>query len=187
MAQNILVQLQEALGYPALLKIDPNTDVVKENNENTSEDAFSQAAIPAILTGMYKYVQSEAGATDFLTTQNRPNWMEVLFATHKKEAIQTIAAYAKQSNEDPLAKMNTIANKASELILLQIGDATVDNLRQYFKSQKAEILLYLPTALGIGELLNDAMLDDTINRMEGPITNLMQSIGNVFNTPIKPS
>ncbi len=188
MATNLIEEVQVAMAYPTLQKIDPNTDVVKEDNHTPDEHTFSQAAIPAILTGMYKYVQTEQGATDYMLLSSRTNWMEVLYANHRKDAIQAIASYAKQSSEDPLTKMNAIANKACEIVQHHVGNtATVQELQQYFKAQKNDILLYLPTALNIGELLNDAMLDDTVNKMEGPISSLVQSIGNAFASPIKPN
>jgi hypothetical protein len=43
--------------------------------------------------------------------------------------------------------------------------------------------MYLPAALQIGVLLNDDTLDDATNKMEGPISSLMQKIGAAFSNP----
>ena len=46
------------------------------------------------------------------------------------------------------------------------------------------ILQMRPYALKMGELLHDNTLDDNTNKMEGPISSLMQSIGSVFSKPV---
>jgi hypothetical protein len=185
MSINLLETIQQNLGYPALQKIDPNTQQVVENEKTPAEDTFSQAAIPAVLTGLYKYVQSDEGAEDFFRGSNSSNWVGKIFDDNKKEVIQTISAYAKQSNEDPIAKMNAIANEAVKVVKENLSaDATAKEVKLFFSNQKSNILLYLPAVLNMGELLHDTTLDDKTNKMEGPVSSLMQSIGVAFSGPV---
>jgi hypothetical protein len=185
MSINLLETIQQNLGYPALQKIDPNTQQVVADDKTPDEDKFSQAAIPAVLTGLYKSVQSDEGATAFLRGDNSTNWVSKIFDDNKKEAVQTISSYAKQSNEDPIAKMNAIANEAVKVVKENLpAEATAKEVKTFFGNQKNTILLYLPAALNMGELLHDTTLDDKTNKMEGPISSLVQNIGNAFSSPI---
>ena len=185
MSINILETVQQNLGYPALQKIDPNTQQVVEDDKTPDEHKFSQAAIPAVLTALYKYVQSDDGAEDFLRGDNSSNWVSKIFDDNKKEAIQKISAYARQSNHDPIAKMNAIANEAVKVVKENLSaDAPSKDVKIFFNNQKNNILLYLPAELNMGELLNDTTLDDKTNKMEGPMSSLMQSIGTAFSGPV---
>ncbi len=184
MSINLLEAVQQNLGYPALQKIDTTTDQVVENDKTPDEDKFSQAAIPSVLTALYRFVQSDEGATDILQKDVTTNWVAIIFDDNRKEAVQTIAAYAEQSKEDPIAKMNEIANEAVRIMKETLSaDAGVKEVKVFFTDQKSNILLYLPPALHMGELLHDNTLDDNTNKMEGPISSLINSIGSIFSTP----
>jgi hypothetical protein len=168
-----------------LQKIDPNTQQVVADEKTPDEHKFSQAAIPAVLTGLYKYVQLDEGAEDFLRGNNYSNWVGKIFSDNKKGAIQIISAYAKQSNQDPVAKMNAIADEAVKVVKANLpADASAKEVKLFFNNQKNNILLYLPAGLNMGDLLNDTTLDDKTNKMEGPISSLMQSIGSAFSKPV---
>ena len=183
MSIDLLTTVQQNLGYPALQKIDPNTQQVVADEKTPDEDTFSQAAIPAVLTAMYKYVQSDEGATAFLQADDSASWIDKIFDDNKKEVVQTIAAYAKQSGEDPVAKMNAIAIEAAKVVKAHLPEAAgIKEVKAFFKAQKATILLYLPADLNMGELLHDNTLDDNTNKMEGPVSSLIQSIGAAFST-----
>ena len=185
MSINLLETIQQNLGYPALQKIDPNTQQVVADEKTPDEHKFSQAAIPAVLTGLYKYVQSDEGAEDFLRGDNSSNWAGKIFSDNKKEAIQIISAYAKQSNQNPVAKMNAIADEAVKVVKGNLpGDASAKEVKLFFNNQKNNILLYLPAGLNMGDLLHDTTLDDKTNKMEGPISSLMQSMGSAFSKPV---
>ena len=66
------------------------------------------------------------------------------------------------------------------------ADASIKEVKTYFSGQKNNILLYLPAVLNIGELLNDSTLDDKTNKMEGPLSSLMQNIGCLLYTSPSP-
>ncbi len=181
---NLLEKVQQNLGYPALQKIDLSTDKIIEDTATPAEDKFSQAAIPAVLTALYKYVQTDEGATAVLNGNDDTKWITKIFDEHKKDAIQIISSYAKQSSENPLDKMYRIANETVKIAKESIGESgTILDVKIFFAAQKNDILLYLLPTLKIGELLNDNTLDDDTNKMEGPISSLMHSLGNVFTNP----
>jgi hypothetical protein len=185
MSINLLEKVQENLGYPALQKIDPNTQQVVAGENTPAEDKFSQAAIPAVLTALYKYVQSDEGAAALLLDDNSSKWVGKIFDDTKKEAIQTIAAYASRSNAETIIKMNEIANEAVKLVKENLpANAAIKEVKLFFSNQKNNILLYLPAALNMGELLHDNTLDDNTNKMKGPISSLIQNIGGMFSNPV---
>jgi hypothetical protein len=168
MSVNLIKTIQENLGFPPLQKIDPNTELPANDKDENFGNKFGEAAIPAVLN-----------------IKNSNNWMAEIFDDNRKEAIQKIAAYAKQSNEDPVAKMNAIANEAIKLAKENMpADAGIKDVKLFFSNQRNNILLYLPAELKMGELLHNDTLDDNTNKMEGPVSSLMQSIGSAFSNPV---
>jgi hypothetical protein len=173
-----LQTVQQNLGYPALQKVDPNTKQVADDNSTPAEDKFSQAAIPAVLTALLTYGETDDGANEILGGTNDVQWISKLFDENKKEAVQIISSYAKQSNDDPIAKINEIAAEAANVIRTEVGEkGTIKDVKLYLSNQKVDILLYLLPTLKMGDLLNDNTLDDETNKMEGPISSLMNSFG----------
>lgn len=184
MSINLLETVQQNLGYPPLHKIDPNTQQVVKDDETQPEGKFSQAAIPAVLSGLFNYVQSDEGASNFLKSNNTTSWVDIIFNGNRSEAIQTISLYAKNSNSEGINKMNAIAREAIKIVKKNLPEtADIKDVKVFFSKQKNNILLYLPTALHMGELLHDNTLDDNTNKMEGPISSLMHTIGAAFSTP----
>ena len=184
MSVNLLKTIQENLGYAPLHKIDPVTQQPATDKDEVVANKFSQAAIPAVLTGLYRYVQTDEGAAALLSIKNSNDWIQKIFDDNRKEAIQTISAYAQHSDEDPVARMNDIANEAVKVTKENLAaDAGIKEVKDFFSEQRNNILLYLPAELKLGELLHDNTLDDNTNKMEGPISSLMQSIGSAFSKP----
>jgi len=185
MSVNLIKTIQENMGFSPLNKIDPNTGQPVTDKDEVVSNKFSQAAIPAVLTGLYRYVQSDEGADEFLNSDGSTNWVSKIFDDNRKEAIQTISEYARQSNHDPVAKMNEIANEAVKVAKENMAaNAGIKEVKDFFSNQTKNILLYLPAELKMGELLHDNTLDDNTNKMEGPISSLMQSIGSAFSKPV---
>ena len=115
MSINLLVKVQENLNYPPLQKIDPNTQQVKTDSTTTTLDNFSQAAIPAVLTGLCKYSTTDNGATEILRGDNATNWVTKIFNDNKNEVIDKINSYATLSNDASVAQLNNIANEAIKI------------------------------------------------------------------------
>jgi hypothetical protein len=185
MSINLLETVQKNLGYPPLQKIDPNTQAVAEDVKTPDEHKFSQAAIPAILTAFYKYVQTDDGAAEVLRGDYSTDWVNKIFLDNKKSVAETISSYAMQSGSEPLKKMNDIADETVRVAKENLSEAAdIKDVKLFFSNQRNNILLYLPAALHMGDLLHDDTLDDNTNKMEGPISSLMHSIGSAFSKPV---
>lgn len=181
---HLLETIQQNLGYPVLQKVDTKTGKVFDIESTTEVDKFGQAAIPSVLAGLYRFSQSDVGASDILEMDENTPWISKIFDENKKEAIQIIASYAKQSAEDPLTKMHNIAKEAIKVMKENVPlNPKVMDVKVFFKEQLNDILLYLLPELKFGDLLNDGTLDDGTNKMEGPISNLMHNIGQIFDSP----
>ena len=182
MSVNLLELVQRDLGYPELQKIDPNTQVMVEDINAPVENKFSQAAIPAVLAGLYKYVQSDEGATVLLRSSDSTRWVNIIFDDTKKEAIQTISAYSQKPKEIAAEKMNVIAMTAVKRVKENLSvDAAQKEVKTFLKGQINNILLYLPAELNMGDLLHDDTLDDGTNKMQGPVSGMIRNIGDVFS------
>lgn len=184
MALNLLEAVQKKLNYPPLQKIDPNTQQVATDNSKPDEHRFSQAAIPAVLTGLYKYSTTDEGAEKILSGDISTDWVNNIFGNTENEVADKIAAYSYSPVEPTHARMDTIAAAAINLIRENIKEgATKMDVKNFMSGQKHDILLFLPAALHTGDILNDDTLDDNTNKMEGPISSLMHKIGSAFSNP----
>ncbi|MEJ7587455.1 MAG: hypothetical protein WKI04_07830 [Ferruginibacter sp.] len=183
MAINLVESIQTKLNYPPLQKIDPNTQEVKADDMKPDEDRFSQAAIPAILTGLFKYSTTDEGAENILRGDISTNWVSRIFGNTADEVIQKITSYT-QIDSDQSGQMNKIAEEAVRIVRENINpEGTMMDVKNFMSSQPKTILLYLPEALHMGEFLQDTTLDDNTNKMEGPISSLMHKIGSAFSNP----
>jgi hypothetical protein len=182
MSINLLETLQTQLGYPALQKIDPNTQVVKENNRMPDEHRFSQAALTAVLTALYNYSHTDVGAEKIRTSSPTTTWTDLMFTDNRQSVIQRIGEYANYTLENVTTKLNTIATAAVLIIQEQLpADATIHHVKKFMHNQRNNILPFLPAELQMGELLHDNTLDDRTNKMEGPVSSIMRAIGGGFS------
>lgn len=185
MSCNILEEVRLSLNYPALKKIDPNTqDVQVTKAGETADDKFGQAAIPAVLTGLYTFVQTDEGAAEFLAADNTGNWVEKIFHEHKDQVVKRIASYASVPGTVAARGMNVIAKESIKKIKEHLHSATAKDVKQFFHDQLNTILSYLPAEIHTGELLHNTVLDDNTNKMKGPISSLIQGIGAAFSNPV---
>lgn len=184
MSVNLLEAIQQNLNYPPLHKIDPNAQKAADENIST-EDKFSQAAIPAVLIGLYIYAQADEGATEILQGNNTQNLTDIIFGDEKSRALQAVSAYCNQPVAAVATQMNVIAKEGIKVVKENLTEkADIKELKLFLSNQKNNILLYLPASLNMGGLLHDNTLDDNTNKMEGPVSSLMQSIGSAFSTPV---
>ncbi len=184
MSINLIEAIQKNLHYPPLQKIDPNTQEVVAGDSKPNEHRFSQAAIPAVLTGLYEYTTTDEGAENILRGDISTNWVSIIFEDIQNEVVQKIASYSFQSIEGSLKRMNDIANEAIRLLRENIKpEGNMMDVKTFMSAQTNTILLYLPEALHMGALLHDTTLDDNTNKMEGPISSLMHKIGSAFSNP----
>lgn len=184
MSVNLLQQVQQFLGYPELKKIDPNTGNIVADGD-VKLHLFSQAAIPAVLTALYKYVQSDAGADEVLRGNSSTDWAGKIFHENKNDAVEKIKSYSEAGAENAVSKINEIAATAVRIVKNNLSDkAGIKDVKSFFLAQRNNILPYLPPELQLGELLNDDTIDDTVNKMEGPVSSLMKGIGSAFSNPV---
>ncbi|MEP7239219.1 MAG: hypothetical protein ABI685_15170 [Ferruginibacter sp.] len=184
MSINLLETIQNNLHYPPLKKIDPNTETVKEDNAPTGEHAFSQAAIPAVLTGLYSYSGKDENAERILRGDISSSWVSEFFGYNSMEAVHQVAQYSSRSYDDTLNEMNEIANEAVAIVRKELTPAaTIMDVKKFLSNQTHNFLKYLPKDLHIGQVVDEESLDDNTNKMEGPISSLMHKIGSAFSNP----
>ncbi len=184
MPVNLLSSIPRNLGYPALKKIDPNTQDIPSNQYATNEERLNQAAITSVLIAMYKYTRSDQGAELILCGDMSNTWLNTVMGDTSKEAIRKVADYARTSDELAAQKMEVVAGETISIIR-ESKPVAVNDVKNILLAQKNMILTHLPPALNMGDLLNDETIDDRTNKMEGPISTFMKNIGSVFSTSEK--
>ncbi|MEO6547539.1 MAG: hypothetical protein ABIN94_06050 [Ferruginibacter sp.] len=183
MSVNLIEAVQTNLNYPPLEKIDPNTQQEAATAAVPFGHRFGQAAIPAILTGLYKYGTTDEGAQKILRVENSTDWADDIFGDRKQEVIEKINTYSSELSGGTEARINDIAAEAIMIIKKNAGSGEMMDVKNFLSGQRNNILLYLPAALQMGDLLNDDTIDDNTNKMEGPISSLMHKIGSAFSNP----
>src|SRR6266496_1204664 len=154
---NLIKALQEKLGYSALQKINPNTQEIETENISTT-GKIGQAAIPAVLIGLYKYVETDEGLKTFNDGNIHGSWFEKIFDGTASLVIDKVADYSGASKNEADKRVHDIADEAVKTVKEQITNnktANLLNVRDYMASQRADILAHLPAALQTGEILND--------------------------------
>lgn len=179
MNTNIIEIVQNDLGYPAIVKIDPNLQGIKETPGRSSRERLAHSAIPTVLAGFFSFTRTDKGCSYILAGGSQKSWLDALFGDNKNLVVEKIAHYAGISIEDAALHMEDIARDAVIVIHEAPGEKpTAEKLRSYMSGQRHNILVYLPPALQMGYLLNDNAMDDRTNKMEGPISSMMHSIEN---------
>lgn len=176
---NLVESIQKNLGYAAISKIDPNIQDIKE--KTVGANSIGQAAIPAVLFGVFNYILLP-GADYIPLFRENSKWLNLLFGDHHEEVVNRIAAYAGTSPANARVDSEHIAAEAVRLIKsnVLINDDP-DKLRKFALENKNDVLKYLPAALQIGQLLANDDLDDRTHKMEGPISSMMHSFEKKFS------
>ena len=184
MSINLIEKVPANLHYPPLQKIDPNTQEVVVDDKTPSEHRFSQAAVPAILTALYKYSTTDIGAENILRGNVSTDWVNTILDDTEEEVIGKVASYSFQPGDVVRSRLDDIAAEAVKEIRENIKpNAGMMDVKNYMATQIKTILLYLPEALHMGEVVKDTTVDDNTNKMEGPISSLMHKIGSAFTKP----
>jgi hypothetical protein len=182
MSINIIDIIQKRTPYPALKKIDPNTQDITDKDSCTSIDLMGQAAIPTVLTGVYKHSRNDADAAIILHPDNEEDLLSFLFNERESIVTQKIAGYAGVSLDRAREELEKIATQSIKVIKEFLGrEASPQKLKSFMNDQRHHILVYLPGSLQLGDLLTDETLDDRTNKMEGPVSNFMHKIENKFS------
>ena len=182
MAENIVTTLQEKLGFQHFEKIDPNAPQGKRDLlVNPTTNHYTQAAVIAVLVGIYKYGSSTEGAADLLSTGIDNNLFEKLFGDKEKELVESVSYYGDKNYQSTHLLMQTAAKEAIDIIRKAVGtEATPQKTVSYITGQRHNILVHLPPDLKLGKLIDDNSIDDTTNKMEGPVSGLVHFFENLF-------
>lgn len=183
MSINLSEAVQKNLSYKPLQKMDPN---IQEKERVQIEDKCGQGLIPAMLTGLYRYVQTDEGAESFLQkTIPDHEWVTKVFEDNSEVVIKNLVEYTGEPAFTVKDKMNAIAEETLHIVHEIVpANAGIKEVKDFFTNQRDDILIHLPAELQMGNLLHDNTLDDNTNRMEGPISSLIKNIGNAFTNPV---
>jgi hypothetical protein len=182
MQQHLIQSLQQYFGFPELKKIDPNTQEVSEKGPAVQQLKFGQAMVPSVIIGVERFVHSELGWRTFLSGENYPNWGSRIFGRNNAELCKRIAEYSDMRSEEVMHKMHEMVERAVWMIR-NSGMKSDADTKQFIEKEKNIALLYLPAKLKLGEMLGDDSIDDRTHKMEGPISNMMKSLGHSFDSP----
>lgn len=180
MANNIIETIQSNLGYPPLQKVDPNSQDAKDKYAHGSPEKLGQAAIPAVLTALYKYTRTERGCQAIVAASGSEDWLSEIYGGNEATAVEKVAQYAGSTTEQAEGHMENIADEAIRVVKSE-SNLKPEKVKTYVSSQRHNILQYLPAAMNIGDVLNDETMDDKTNKMEGPVSNFMHKIENTFS------
>ena len=184
MSVNLLEYVQQALHYQPLQKIDPNTQAVVVDDSTPNEERFSQAAIPSVIIAFYKYASTKEGAASILQNNDAANWANLILGEKKIAFFEKIAAYSYNNVEAVATKINFVFSETAAGIKSQkeIHEDAVEALQKLLADQRNIVLPYLPAEMQMGTLLDDNAIDDRTNKMEGPVSNWIHAIGNIFSS-----
>lgn len=183
MSYNLADTIRERLNIQTPLeKIDPNSPNTPRGEEVRLAQPLVQSAIVSILTGLYKFTRELDGSAQLLNTEHKANWPETVFREKAADVIHKVVEYAHADVEKVRDMMNAAGNEAVGAIHENAAQpTTAETIRDYLSSQRHDILVYLPAGLQLGPLLEDETLDDSTNKMEGPVSNFMHTIEGLFS------
>ncbi len=182
MAINLVEAVQQKLKVGELQKIDPNTNTLVHGDEASSSNKIYQVAIPAVLTGLYKFTRIDENNEAFVNKKNG-NTLSSFFGENTNEVINKVADVAGLPAADTQAKMDEIAGASLGVLRENLSENYKDaDVKNFLTGQRHTILLYLDPDLKLGSYISDDTIDDSTNKMEVPITNIMHSIGQIFSS-----
>lgn len=177
---NFSQDLQELLNYPALQKMDATTG--KPENEELY-DVVSQSVLVIFLSGLYKATRTKVNAEEIQKEQNVKDLLNKIF-DDKAAVLTAVAEFTERDEKFINTQLEGVANGYLKMIN-QSDYATElkkeNSFEELLSSERIKILPCLPPGLQTGKLFNDETMDDNTNKMEGPISSLMNKIEGVFS------
>ena len=177
---NLSQDLQEFLKYPALQKMDATTG--QPENENLF-DIVSQSVLVIFLTGLYEATRTKENALVIQEQKTTKELLDKMF-TNKAAVLIHITEFTKKDGNYINTKLDEVANGYLQVIQQSDYAAALQKekgLEDLLSSERHTILLFLPPGLKTGELFNHETIDDNTNKMEGPVSTLMNKIGDAFS------
>jgi hypothetical protein len=182
---HIVQTIQKNLGFSSLEKIDPNTQLVPGSEHLLGNNALAQAAIPAILLGIFNCLEQNPNL-DSLSAAPSSELMEWIFGKSAATVTEQISVYSKVRDKHILQELEHIASESVRVVKENLGVNPSENtIRRFVAENKREVLLYLPPSLELGTIVKNNNLDDRTGKMEGPVSSFMHRLENTFNTSNK--
>lgn len=181
MASNIVEAVQKNLGLPPLQKVDPNTQEVRKPEKSMGDAFFYQAAVPAVLIGLYKFTRIKEGNTALLYAQTPGGLLQQILGDLTTLVVEKVSNYTGAIPSFTAENMERIAVEAVNVLKTHLPKANDEEVKSYFAGQRSNILKFLPAGLQIGEILHDDAIDDRTNKMEGPISGHLHWIEKQFS------
>ena len=79
----LIESIQKSLGHTIIENRPADPPEVIHVQEG--EDLFTQAALSAVLVGLYSYSRTSSGAANLLTGDIELDWSQFIFGDHRKE------------------------------------------------------------------------------------------------------
>lgn len=179
MAIDIIEKIKSYLGSTSIPKIDPNTQIpVKEDKMPFNVE---RAAIPVVLVGFYKNTRNEDDANKLIKESNT-EILNTLFKEHKEQVIKAVSNYSNTNIHAAQNAMEKTIAAVKKVLQENLHDLNAASVMNFFTNQRSNILKHLPAELHAGELLNDPAMDDSTNKMEGPMSGLVHGIEKIFSS-----
>jgi hypothetical protein len=178
-----LVQtIQKNLGFSSLEKIDPNTQQTPGKDHLLGNNALAQAAIPAILLGIFNHLE-QSPDLESLYTEPPAGLLDRIFGKSSDVVVIKIEEYSKIKDKHIMQELEHITTESLRVMRENLGDNPGEGVvRRFIANNKRDVLLYLPPTLELGTVLSNNNLDDRTGKMEGPVSSFMHKMENTFNT-----
>ncbi len=181
MAINLVEAVQQKLNVGELQKIDPNTNNLVQDDKAGNRNIIYQVAIPAVLTGLYKFTRIDENNEAFVNNKH-VNSLSSFFGENTNDVINKVAHVTGLPAADTQAKMEAIATSSLGVLRENLPEGFKDaDIKKFLTAQRHNILLYLHPDLKLGSYISDDTIDDSTNKMEGPVSNIMHNIGQIFS------
>lgn len=179
MATNLVESVQQKLNIDELQKIDPDTGNTIDNGKPVNR--FYQLAIPAVLTGLYSFTRLDDKNKDLLK-MGSGTVLSAVFGDYKNTVVSKIANASGTPVPEATEKLEEVGTAAIGVVKENLSENPQDDdVKKFFTGQRHTILSYLDPSLQLGKYMQDDTIDDSTNKMEGPVSNLIQNIGQIFS------
>lgn len=173
MSKSIIKSLQEKYGEN-FHKIDANDPSQAQTIRPETTNYLKQACVSSLLAGIGDYT-SDPGIPVLPNASNEDS-LNVIFKNHLPQIKTAIARYAHDSEEKVERYLLKTYGRVQETINEIIGDDP-KAIQTAFHAQSDEILSYLPSSLGISEILDHSGIDDRTHKMNGLLSSFTKFLG----------
>lgn len=181
MAIQLMEAVQQRLGLPPLVKVTAENEV---GTKELPKAPFYQVALVSVAAALYKATRATEGSVTLLKSGKNGSWLDLdnTYGNRFSRLVEKVNSYGAS---DPLATEQLMRKMADTCLVIVheelAGNITAETVREFMSGQRHDILIYQPADLKLGEFMNDNVWDDQTNHMEGPVSNLMHKIENLFS------